>query len=120
MAEVARKTVWEIKDPDRAVYLLATGRAASSPRSGTRIGGRPLLRPSPSRQASLPRRPAVYERKRKWRSLDETSFQRDKEDYKSAAAVADLLEQQFQEKAALGMMFRGTPSRSSSPATGSG
>lgn len=29
----------------------------------------------------LPRTPAVYERKRKWRSLDETNFQRDTENY---------------------------------------
>ena len=54
----------------------------------------------------MPRVPAVFERKTKWRKLDDTPFDCDKENYKSAEVVAELLESQFEADAEEGMMFR--------------
>ena len=58
----------------------------------------------------MPRTPAVFERKVKFRSYDETEFSADVANYKSAAgpAMAAILEGQFQEEAELGMMYRAT------------
>ena len=39
----------------------------------------------------MPRVPAVYERKLTWRSLDDTAFEPDRDNYKSAQAVIDTL-----------------------------
>jgi hypothetical protein len=56
----------------------------------------------------MPRVPAVYERKLTWRSLDDTAFEPDRDNYKSAQAVIDTLEAQFEEDAKLGMMYQAT------------
>ena len=58
----------------------------------------------------LPRTPAVYERKTKWKKLDETDFVQDMSNYKSAAGekMSEILRKQFQEEADLGMMYETT------------
>ena len=43
----------------------------------------------------MPRTPAVYERKRRWRPLDESIFVGHKDNYSSAVDAADQLETQF-------------------------
>ena len=54
----------------------------------------------------LPRTPAVFERRRKWRNLDETPFIRDFANYRSAEDVLNTLEAQFEEEEKLGMRFK--------------
>ena len=54
----------------------------------------------------MPRVPAVYERKTKWRAIDETEFQRDKDNYRSAEAVLPQLESQFLEEERQERMFQ--------------
>jgi hypothetical protein len=58
----------------------------------------------------MPRTPAVFERKTKFRSYDESEFSADVANYKSAAgpAMAAVLEKQFLEESELGMMYRST------------
>ena len=53
----------------------------------------------------LPRTPAVFERKLKWRSLDDTPFDPQRENYASAVGAAKQLQAQFEEERALGMCF---------------
>ncbi len=54
----------------------------------------------------MPRTPAVFERKRKWSSLDETDYNENIHNYKSARDAGDQLEKQFKEEERLGMCFR--------------
>ena len=54
----------------------------------------------------MPRTPAVFERKVAWKSLDESDFNPDQGNYKSASLVIESLERQFQEEADEGMMFK--------------
>jgi hypothetical protein len=54
----------------------------------------------------MPRVPALYERKVRWRKLDVTDFSAEVENYRSIVGLEDQLERQFEEEAALGMMFR--------------
>ena len=58
--------------------------------------------------AKMPRTPAVFERKVKYRKYDESEFSSDMQNYKSAAGpeMAKVLEEQFAEEEKLGMMFR--------------
>ena len=56
---------------------------------------------------ALPRVPAVFERKRKWRNYDdalESGIPYSKENYKSLAPIASVIQVQFEEEEALGMM----------------
>ena len=55
----------------------------------------------------MPRTPAVYERKSKWRKLDETAFLADTTNYLSATlpGMEDVLQRQFEEESKLGMMY---------------
>ena len=53
----------------------------------------------------MPRTPAVFERKTKWRCLDQSDFVADRDNYNSAEQVAPQLEELFQADARLGMMF---------------
>ena len=48
----------------------------------------------------LPRTPAVFERKQKWRKLDETDFDTNPENYKSVSGHEDALEKQLLEEEA--------------------
>ena len=50
--------------------------------------------------------PAVYERKKKWRKLDESTYQPERENYKTAEGLEEVLDKQFQEEATLGMCYR--------------
>ena len=54
----------------------------------------------------MPRTPAVYERKKKWRKIDHTEFTPEMSNYKSAEGLEEILEAQFEEEAALGMCYR--------------
>ena len=55
----------------------------------------------------LPRTPAVYDRKRRWRKYDAQDFVLElKHNYKSTAGREKTIEQQYQEEAALGMMVK--------------
>ena len=56
----------------------------------------------------MPRTPAVYERKLKWRSLDDTEFVPEKSNYQTAVGNEEQLEAQFQEEAKMGMCFKVT------------
>lgn len=58
----------------------------------------------------LPRTPAVYERKHRWKKLDETEYERDMPNYKSAAGteMSKILRSQFLEEQDLGMMYETT------------
>ena len=53
----------------------------------------------------LPRTPAVFERKLKWRNLDDTPFDPQRENYASAVGAAKQLQAQFEEERAMGMCF---------------
>ena len=53
-----------------------------------------------------PRTPAVFERKKKWRKLDETDFKEDMSNYKSVSGIEHLLEEQFVMEEAEGLMYR--------------
>ena len=65
--------------------------------SGARILGRGRV------GVRLPRTPAVFERKLKWRSLDDTEFMGEAANYRSAAEVVDELHAMLVEESALGM-----------------
>ena len=56
----------------------------------------------------MPRTPAVFEKKTKYRRYDDSEFQEDMNNYTSAAgpAMAAVLENQFQEESDLGFMFK--------------
>ena len=54
---------------------------------------------------AMPRTPALYERKTKWRKYDETEFSWKVDNYSSARSLGPVLEAQFQEEALEGMMF---------------
>eukprot|EP00971_Amphidinium_carterae_P122507 2425511-Amphidinium_carterae.1 len=54
----------------------------------------------------LPRVPAVYSRKMRWRTLDDTLFQDDMANYRSTEGLEDVIEKQFLEEAVEGLMFR--------------
>ena len=48
----------------------------------------------------------MYERKTKWRRLDDTEFQAEKPNYKSAAGLEDILDEQVREEAKLVYLSR--------------
>ena len=54
----------------------------------------------------LPRTPAVYERKTKWRKTDDSTFNPDRTNYQTAIGLEDILDKQFEEEAALGMCYK--------------
>ena len=56
----------------------------------------------------MTRTPAVYERKVKWRKYDETEQILDMENYRSAVGIGEVLQNQFEEEALLGMMYETT------------
>lgn len=56
----------------------------------------------------LPRTPAVYERKLKWRKLGVTDFQAQSDNSSTAEGLEDILDKQFQEEAELGICFKMT------------
>ncbi len=53
----------------------------------------------------LPRTPAVFERKKKWRKLDSTPDSWICDNYLSASGLESVLEKQFHDEALLGMMY---------------
>jgi hypothetical protein len=53
----------------------------------------------------MPRTPSVYERKIRWRTLDQSDYVPDRDNYSSAKEAAPQLEKLFQADAAQGMMF---------------
>ena len=53
----------------------------------------------------MPRTPAVFSRKKKWRKYDESEAIFDMENYKSALEAGSTLQKQFEEEEKLGMMF---------------
>jgi len=56
----------------------------------------------------MPRAPAVFERKQAWRNLDETAYEPDSQNYKSAEAALPDLIRQMEEEAPLGMCYECT------------
>ena len=78
-------------DPDHRVYFTASQSFAKGVRLG--VG------------AKLPRVPAVFERKQKWRTYaDENSGTGIRDNYISAEQHADVVQEQFQQEAQLGAM----------------
>ena len=53
----------------------------------------------------MPRTPSVFARKSKWRSLDDSVFSAQVENYRSTLGLEDVIEAQFEKEKALGMMF---------------
>ena len=53
----------------------------------------------------MPRTPTVFSRKVKWRSLGESVFYTQVENYRSTAGIEDTMETQFRKEELLGMMF---------------
>ena len=56
----------------------------------------------------MPRTPAVYDRKVKWRRLDASEQEFDRENYPSVELAREALRSQFEEEEKLGMMRRMT------------
>eukprot|EP00974_Lingulodinium_polyedra_P063327 6113725-Lingulodinium_polyedra.AAC.1 len=54
----------------------------------------------------MPRVPAVFEIKLRWRKLDETPFIPDFPNYKSVGPAVDHLEQQMVDEQSLGVCFK--------------
>lgn len=84
-------------DPDWRIYF-----ASSSP-SGNFTDGVAV-----GVGVRLPRTPALYERKQKWRKLDESLLDWDMGNYVSASGeeMSAVLTKQFEEEESLGMMFQ--------------
>jgi len=53
----------------------------------------------------MPRTPAVFARKTKWRPLDDSEFLAQVENYRSTAGLEATIEAQFEHEESLGMMF---------------
>ena len=104
-----RKTLKSIpKDQPFRLYLLATlaqrigdpdWKIAASVKHSFATG-------VPVGVGGLPRTPAVYERKKKWRTLDASDFSPQRENYSSAIGHEETLEQQFKEEELVGMCYK--------------
>jgi hypothetical protein len=81
------------EDPDADIFDDPSGKACFS--KGVPIGYK----------QPLPRTPAVFEEKTKWRAYDMSEGQDDMLNYKSVVGVEHILEHQFREEEALGMMY---------------
>ena len=53
----------------------------------------------------MARTPALFSRKVKWRSLDDSEFATQVENYRSTAGIENVMEEQFRSEAEQGMMF---------------
>ena len=88
------ETLRLLGDPDWRIYFV--GKESFS--KGVPIGFR----------SGLPRTPAVFPRKTKWRSYEENEEVWDMENYQSAANLGHVLQEQFQREADMGMMYETT------------
>ena len=85
------QTLRLMDDPDHRIIDLATDSYVSGVPVGT--------------DCKMPRTPAVFLRKKKWRQYDQTELLLDVPNYSSALEAADSLEAQFREEEQMGMMF---------------
>ena len=53
----------------------------------------------------MPRTPTLFSRKVRWRSLDDSEFSAQVENYRSTAGIEDVIVAQFRTEESLGMMF---------------
>ena len=83
-----------LQDPDWRVFFVAQ----DSYSSGVPVGY----------NTKMPRTPAVFPRKTRWRNYDESEEKWDMDNYRSAALLGDVLQEQFEAEGALGMMYETT------------
>ena len=91
------ETLKGMKDPDFRIFAEAQRECFST---GVSVG--------PGRR--LPRTPAVFERKVRWRAYEDSEFSGDNKNYQSAAGphMTNVLRQQFVEEESMGLMYRTT------------
>jgi len=102
-----------IKTKDQPFFLLAIGRTlklANDPDfaifedpENSFVQGVPV-----GMGHKMTRAPAIFKRKQKWRKYDESQFQPDMENYRSASGLGNVLREQFEAEASLGMMVKMT------------